>query len=199
VLKRYLVVIQGQHMGAVILGRYTRLRWLPASSESTAELERLDANSVTAEAQFHGAEEVWGLTPDQPVLLTGSEFSSPASQEQNRIAACPAQPVVTNTIALPKHGQWLVSVEHSGSMWAALRNVRDVEWSEISLDWSAVELPGADKLIVGRPLRGSQPFDLVAPPARETASPALLDLDGELLTAPLRSEKGADRLRSRKS
>ena len=179
-------------MGAVILGRYTRLRWLPASSESIAELERLDANSVTAAAQFYGAEEVWGLTPDQPVLLTGSGFSSPASQEQNRIAACPAQPVVTNTIALPQQDQWLVSIEHSGSMWAALRNVRDVEWDEISLDWSAVELPGADKLIIGRPLRGSQPFDLVAPPARGTASPALLDLDGGLLTAPLRSEKGAD-------
>jgi len=179
-------------MGAVILGRYTRLRWLPASSESIAELERLDANSVTAAAQFYGAEEVWGLTPDQPVLLTGSGFSSPASQEQNRIAACPAQPVVTNTIALPQQDQWLVSIEHSGSMWAALRNVRDVEWDEISLDWSAVELPGADKLIIGRPLRGSQPFDLVAPPAREAASSALLDLDGGLLIAPLRSEKGAD-------
>lgn len=179
-------------MGAVILGRYTRLRWLPASSESIAELERPDANSVTAAAQFHGAEEVWGLTPDQPVLLTGSGFSSPASQEQNRIAACPAQPVVTNTIALPQHGQWLVSIEHSGSMWAALRNVRDVEWDEISLDWSAVQLPGAIKLIVGRPLRGCQPFDLVTPPARATASPALLDQDGVLLTAPLRSEKGSD-------
>jgi hypothetical protein len=179
-------------MGAVILGRYTRLRWLPASSESIAELERPDANSVTAAAQFHGAEEVWGLTPDQPVLLTRSGFSSPASQEQNRIAAFPPLPVVTNTIALPQHGQWLVSIEHSGSMWAALRNVRDVEWDEISLDWSAVELPGANKLIVGRPLRGRQPFDLVAPPARGTASPALLDQNGVLLTAPLRSEKGAD-------
>jgi len=179
-------------MGAVILGRYTRIRWLPATSESIAELEQPDANSVTAAAQFHGAEEVWGLTPDQPVLLTGSGFSSPASHEQNRIAAFSAKPVVTNTIALPQHGQWLVSIEHSGSMWAALRNVRDVEWDEISLDWSAVELPGANKLIVGRPLRGGQPFDLVAPPARGTASPALLDLDGGLLTAPLRSEKGAD-------
>ncbi len=179
-------------MGAVILGRYTRLRWLPASSQSIAELERPDANFVTAAAQFHGAKEVWGLTPDQPVLLTGSGFSSLASQEQNRIAAFPALPVVTNTIALPQHGQWLVSIEHSGSMWAALRNVRDVEWDEISLDWSAVELPGANKLIIGRPLRGCQPFDLVAPPARATASPAVLDQDGVLLTAPLRSEKGSD-------
>ncbi len=179
-------------MGAVILGRYTRLRWLPATSESIAELERPDANSVTAAAQFHGAEEVWGLTPDQPALLTGSGFSSPASQEQNRIAAFPAQPVVTNTIALPQHGQWLVSIEHSGSMWAALRNVRDVEWKEISLDWCAVELPGATKLIVARPSRGCQRFDLVAPPARGTALPALLDQNGVLLTAPLRSEKGAD-------
>lgn len=179
-------------MGAVILGRYTRLRWLPASSESIAELEQPYANSVTAAAHFHGAEEVWGLTPDQHVLLTGSDFNSPISQDQDRIKAFPEQPVITNTIALPQHGQWLVSIEHSGSMWAALRNVRDVEWSEISLDWSAVELPAANKLIFGRPLRGCQPFDLVAPPARETASPALLDLDGGLLTAPLRSEKGAD-------
>ncbi len=179
-------------MGAVILGRYTRLRWLPATSESIAELERPDANSVTAAAQFHGAEEVWGLLPDQNVLLAGSGFSSLASQEQNRIAAFPAQPVVTNTIALPQHDQWLVGIEHSGSMWAALRNVRDVEWNEISLDWSAVELAGANKLILGRPLRGCQPFDLVAPPVRATASPALLDQDGVLLTAPLRSAKMSD-------
>ena len=179
-------------MGAVILGRYTRIRWLPASSESIAELEQPNANSVTAAAQFHGAEEVWGLTPDQPVLLTGSGFSSPASQEQNRIAAFPAQPVITNTIALPQHGQWLVSIEHSGSMWAALHNVQDVEWDEISLDWSAVELPGANKLIVARPSRGCQPFDLVAPPVRGTALPALLDQNGVLLTAPLRSENGPD-------
>jgi len=178
-------------MGAVILGRYTRLRWLPATSESIAELEQPDANSVTAAAQFHGAEEVWGLTPDQPVLLTGSGFSSPASHEQNRIAAFPAPPVVTNTIALPQRGQWLVSIEHSGSMWAALRNVRNVEWNEISLDWSAVELPGAIKLIVARPLRNCQPFNLVAPPARGTALPALLDQNGALLIAPMRSEKGA--------
>lgn len=77
-------------------------------------------------------------------------------------------------------------------MWAALRNVRNVEWDEVSLDWSAVELPGANKLIVGRPLRGCQPFNLVAPPARGIALPALLDQDGVLLTAPLRSEKGSD-------
>jgi hypothetical protein len=179
-------------MGAVILGRYTRLRWLPASSGSITELEQPDANSVTAAAQFHGAEEVWGLTPDQPVLLTGAGISSPAGQEQNRIAALPAQPVVTNTIAMPQHGEWLVSIEHSGSMWAALRDVRNVEWDEVSLDWSAVELPGANKLIVGRPLRGCQPFNLVAPPARGRALPALLDQDGVLLTAPLRSEKGSD-------
>lgn len=191
-LKRCLVVIQGQHMGAVILGRYTKLRWLPASSESIIELKRPDANSVTAAAQFHGADEVWGLTPDQPVLLTGSGVSGPANQEQNRIAAFPARPVITNTIALPQHGQWLVSIEHSGSMWAALRNVRDVEWNEISLDWSAVELPGATKLIVARPLRGGQPFDLVAPPVRGTALPALLDRNGVLLTAPMTSEKGSD-------
>lgn len=81
-------------MGTVILGRYTRLRSLLAASESIAEIERPDATSVTAAAQFHGAEEVWGLTPDQPFLLTGSGFSSPAGQEQNRIAAFPAQPVV---------------------------------------------------------------------------------------------------------
>jgi hypothetical protein len=178
-------------MGAVILGRYTRLRWLPAWSASIAELEQPDANSLTAAAQFHGAEEVWGLTPDQPVLLTGSGIISHAGQEQNRIAALPAQPVVTKTIALPQHGEWLVSIEHSGSMWAALRNVRDVEWDEISFDWSAVELPGSNKLIVGRPARGCQPFDLVAPPALGTALPALLDQDGALLTAPLRCEKGA--------
>lgn len=179
-------------MGAVILGRYTRVRWLLASSEAVAELEQPDANSVTAAAQLHGAEEVWGLTPDQPVLLTGSGIGSLAGQEQNRIVAFAAQPAVTSTIALPQHGQWLVSIEHSGSMWAALRNVRDVEWDKISLDWSAVELPGANKLIVGRPSHGCRPFDLVAPPVHGTVLPALLDQNGVLLTAPLRSENGPD-------
>jgi hypothetical protein len=170
-------------MGAVILGRYTRVRWHRASPAMLAQLEA-GATSVTATALLEGAEETWGPAPGQSSLLTGYDI--------DRIVPLPERPDITGTVALPNEGQWLVGIDHSGSMWAALRGVQVLDSSEIYLDWNAVDLPGAGRLTLGRPRRGDEPFILMAPPPRDGVFPARLDRHRVLLTEPFQSENGRE-------
>ena len=149
-----------------------------------ATLEATGANSLGASALLDGAEEAWGLGPCQPVLLTGSDV------KEDRILNLPEQPVVANHIRLAREGTWLVSVEHSGSMWAALCEVENVACDQIDFGWSAVDLPGADPITLGHPRHAQEPFSLIAPPPRDGAFPARLGRGGVLLTAPFRLEKG---------
>lgn len=178
-------------MGVVLLGRYTRIRWRRASQAILAQLE-VDATSLTAAALLHGAEEAWGLAPSQPSMLAGYDIERSDGWDWDRIVILPERPGITSTIALPREGRWIVGVEHSGSMWAALRGVKVVDRSEICLDWNAVDLPGAGPLTLGIPRRWHEPFILIAPPPRAGMFPAQLDRDGVLLTAPFRSEKGLE-------
>jgi len=175
-------------MGVVMLGRYTRVQWCPASPLMIGQLEA-EATSLTATVLLEGAKEAWGLAPGQPSLLTGYDVKRSDGWEKDRTVLLPDQPDITSTIALPRDGRWLVGVEHSGSMWAALRGVRVIEGSEIYLDWKEVDLPGAGPLMLGLPRRKKESLKLIAPPPRVGALPARLDRNGMLLTMPFKPEK----------
>lgn len=178
-------------MGAVILGRYTRVRWCRVSPAILAQLEG-DVNSLIPAALLEGAQETWGLAPGQPSLLTGYDIERSDGWNRDKIRLFPNRPEISSSIALPREGQWLLGVEHSASMWSTLRGVKAVDRSEICIDWNAVDLPGAGQLTLGLPRRRHEPFILVAPPPRGSMYPARLDRDGVLLTAPFRPEKGPD-------
>ena len=172
-------------MGVVVLGRYTRVRWRLAEPDVLAEVEAPGTTALGAAALLDGAEEVWGIASGQPVLFSGTDVVS-------EVIALPKQPHVNQILAPPQEGTWLVGVEHSGSMWAALRELGQMEASELEIDWRALDLPGAGPLVIGRLLRGAEAFKLVAPPPLGGAFPARLDRDGVLLTAPFRPEKGKE-------
>lgn len=178
-------------MGVVMLGRYTRVQWCPASPSMIAQLEA-DATSLTATVLLQGAQQAWGLAPGQPSLLTGYDVERSDGWEKDRIILLPDQPDIISSFALPRDGRWLVGVEHSGSMWAALRGVKVVDRGEIYLHWKEVDLPGAGPLTLGLPRRGKEPLMLIAPPPRDGALQARLDRNGMLLTTPFKSEKGRE-------
>lgn len=177
-------------MGAVILGRYTRVRWIPASPAVISHLEASNATSLSATALLDGAKEAWGLSPDQPVLLRSCPGAKLDGLIDSIIARVPKLPIVSEIIALPRVGQWLVGVEHSGSMWGWLDQAKIVETDQVVFDWTALDLPGAGDLRLGRPRCGGEPFKLVAPPPFGGAFPAQLDGDGVLRTTPFQPEKG---------
>jgi hypothetical protein len=178
-------------MGAVILGRYSRVRWKPTSPTLLAQLEAGTA-SVAAMALSNDAEEAWGLASGQPALLKGSNVQQSKEKEKDGILILPERPDISSTVTLPSEGQWLIGIEHSGSMWSALRQVNTVAQNEISFDWKVLDMPGTEPLVMGRPQRGDELFQLVAPPPRNGAFPAQLSRDGTLLTAPFGSEIGKD-------
>lgn len=175
-------------MGAVILGRYTRVRWRPAAPDILAQLE-VGATSAAAAALLEGAEEAWGLAPDQAVLLTGNNVVRSKALDTNGIVFLPTWPEATNPVTVPRAGQWLIAVEHSASIWAALREVDVVKWEDILVEWSVVDLPGAGPIALGHLRHTHQPFDLVAPPPRGGAIPAQLDAEGVLQPAQFRPDK----------
>lgn len=235
-------------MGAVTLGRYTRVRWKPASADILAKLDGDCATSLVAAALLDGANEAWGLAPDQSILLAGNDVGPAALAEeehgaseriaqqqadirsrlfeeydddeyywpsdvevnaclsetdrqlvaslrkrhqvdQNLVIHLPARMPDERSETLPTSGIWLVGIEHGASSWAALRSIRQMDFDELQLDWSTIILPGSGPIVMGRPKRGNQPFDLISPPPRGDTLQAQLDDEGVLLTMPFRHEK----------
>lgn len=172
-------------MGVVVLGRYTRIRWRRASPEMVADLEAPSATSLNALQLLDEAEEVWGIAPGQPVLFSGSNATS-------EVLVLPERPDVAQQLSLPQSGTWLIGVENSGSMWAALRGVDHMNALQLRITWRVLLLPGAGSLVMGRLGHEDEAFQLMAPPPRDGAFPARLDQDGVLVTNPFRPESGKD-------
>lgn len=178
-------------MGAVMLGRYTRVRWRSVTPVTVAQLEG-KGTSVFATALLEDAEEMWGLAPGQASLLTGCNVEEVVDRERDGIIPLPHQPDIISNIALTHGDQLLVSVEHSGSMWSALRRTRLIKSDELTFRWSAVHLPGAGKLVMGQPRHAERSFALVAPVPLYPPVQAGLGQNGALLTTPFQSEIGTE-------
>ncbi|NYD91626.1 hypothetical protein [Sphingomonas melonis] len=180
-------------MGAILYGEFTRLRWRRIDPPALARLENPAATALDADALLSGEDidEVWGLSPDQCVLLAGHDV---VDAPEDNILTLPTA-LLGQQLSLPSDGIWFIGVQHSAHCWAALRNVSALSRSELTIAWRSLDLPRAGELFLGMPLHGDAAFTLVYPPAQEGERQAMLDPDGEsLLIAPFRAERDDDDL-----
>ncbi|RDE04960.1 hypothetical protein [Sphingomonas aracearum] len=106
-----------RHMGAILYGEFTRLRWRRIDPPALARLENPAATALDADALLSGEDidEVWGLSPDQCVLLAGHDV---VDAPENNILTLPTA-LLGQQLSLPSDGIWFIGVQHSAHCWAA--------------------------------------------------------------------------------
>lgn len=174
-------------MGAFVEGEFVRVRWRAIGPDLLALLEQPELTAIGCDSFLDGADEAWGLVPEDGAKIIGD---AAPDDDEAEILLHPGESLPTET-GPSSTGAWLVGVQNASHCWAALPTHESVPTADVEMDWQCLALSGTRGLVLGRPRLGDKPSRFVYPPSPERERQAALARDGRTLrTAPFQPEKG---------